>query len=117
MEMWRNLKVWKKSHVLVLEIYKITKQFPKEEKYCLVSQMRRAAISIVANIVEGNKRKTNKDKNHFYTMSDTSLEELKYYFILSYHLEYINAQQGKFLTIRAREVGKMLNGLSSALFK
>jgi len=95
MEKWRSLKVWQKSHLLVLDIYKITKDYPKEERYCLVSQMRRVAISIVANIVEGNKRKTNKDQKHFYNMSETSLEELKYYFILSYNLEYINSDNEK----------------------
>ncbi len=117
MEKWRGLKVWQKSHLLVLKIYKITRQYPKEELYCLVSQMRRATISIVANIVEGSKRQTNKDQKHFYTMSDTSLEELKYYFILSYHLGYITTDQGKYLMPKAREIGKMLNGLKFYLSK
>jgi four helix bundle protein len=54
---FEDLSVWKKSHELVLEIYKITKSFPREEKYGLVSQMRRAAISVAANIAEGFKRK------------------------------------------------------------
>lgn len=115
MESWRKLKVWRKAHILVLEVYKITKQYPKEERYCLVSQMRRAAISVVANIVEGSKRKTKKDQRHFYVISDSSLDELKYYFILSYHLEYITAEQGKELMKRAREIGRMLNGLITYL--
>ncbi len=115
MEPWRNLKVWQKSHLLVLDIYKITKEYPKNEVYCLVSQMRRATISVVANLVEGNKRKTHKDQRHFYLMSDTSLEELKYYFILSYELKYINEFQGRDLTNKAREIGRMINGLRNSL--
>ncbi len=117
MEKWRKLKVWQKSHFLVLDIYKITKHYPKEECYCLVSQMRRASISVVANIVEGSKRKTNKDQKHFHVISDTSLEELKYYFILSYELNYITAEQGKELMEKAREIGRMLNGLILYLSK
>ncbi|MFA5318511.1 MAG: four helix bundle protein [Patescibacteria group bacterium] len=115
MEKWRKLIVWKKTHILILKVYKITEKYPKKELYSLVSQMRRAAISINANIVEGCKRKTNKDKKHFYLMSDTSLEELKYYFILSYHLNYINVKKAKCITEKAREIGKMLNGLSNSL--
>lgn len=117
MEKWRDLKVWQKSHLLILNIYKITRLYPKDEQYCLVSQMRRAAISIVANIVEGSKRQTNKDQKHFCNISEASLEELKYYFILSYHLEYITVEQGKRLMEKAREIGRMLSGLTSYLSK
>ena len=115
MEKFKKLKVWLKAHQLVLEIYKITKNYPKEELYCLVSQMRRAAISVVANIVEGCKRKIIKDRLHFHTMSDTSLEELKYYFLLSYELEYIEKAEGERLTNLAREIGRMLDSLSKSI--
>ncbi|KKQ27979.1 MAG: S23 ribosomal protein [Candidatus Magasanikbacteria bacterium GW2011_GWC2_37_14] len=110
-EKWRKLDVWLKAHKLVVEVYRITEIFPNHELYCLVSQIRRAAISIVANIVEGTKRQTSKDRVHFYVMSDTSLEELKYYFILSYNLHYIDLQKASLLTEKARTVGRMLNGL------
>jgi len=79
--------------------------------------MRRASISVAANIVEGNKRRTNKDQKHFCHISETSLEELKYYFILSYHLGYITVGQGGCLMDKAREIGKMLSGLISYLSK
>lgn len=115
MEKFKKLKVWLKAHGLVLEVYKLTKKYPKEELYCLVSQMRRAAISVVANIVEGCKRNTIKDRLHFHTMSDTSLEELKYYFLLSYELGYIEKETGKRLTESAREIGRMLNSLSNSI--
>src|SRR3989344_5270683 len=109
MEKFRELIVWHKAHELVLEAYRITENFPKKEIFCLVSQMRRAAISVAANIAEGSKRLTQRDKHHFMVMSDTSLEELKYYFILSYDLKYITSQQGEGLTREGREVGMLLN--------
>jgi len=115
MEGFRKLHVWKKAHGLTLRIYRATETFPKHERYGLVSQMRRASVSVVANIVEGNKRSTKKDRRHFLVMSDTSLEELKYYVILSYQLNYIDESTGRKLTELAREVGKMLNGFKKFL--
>lgn len=111
MEKFRKLKVWEKAHSLVLDFYKITEDFPKEEKYALVQQIRRAMVSVVANIAEGTKRRTPKDKRHFYVISDTSLEEVKYYIILCYHLNYITTAQAKDLTDKSRLIGGMLNGL------
>jgi len=115
MEKFRDLIVWRKAHELVLDVYKITEGFPKNEIFCLVSQMRRAAISIPANIAEGSKRITQKDKHHFMVMADTSLEELKYYFILSCDLKYITSQQGEGLTREGREVGMLLNGFMKSI--
>ena len=115
MENFKKLNVWFKAHKLVLEVYKIIENFPKSEMFCLVSQMRRAAISVVANIVEGSKRKTGKDRRHFIVMSETSLEELKYYFLLSYELGYINKTKGEELTEKAREIGRMLTGLYKSI--
>jgi len=90
MERLRELKVWQKAHQLVLEIYKVTKNFPSEEKFGIISQMRRAVVSVAANITEGTKRRTAKDRKHFHIIADTSLEELKYYLILSLDLGLIN---------------------------
>jgi four helix bundle protein len=115
MENFKKLKVWLKAHKLVLNVYGVTEKFPKSEMYGLISQMRRAAISVVANIVEGSKRSTVKDRRHFIVMSDTSLEELKYYFLLSFELGYITKRQGEELTEQAREVDRMLSGLSKSL--
>lgn len=112
MENFKRLKVWLKAHLLVLEVYKITNSFPSSEKFCLANQMRRAAISVAANIAEGSKRSTIKDKRHFLIISQASLEELKYYFLLSYDLKYINKIKGEALTNNAREIGRMLTGLS-----
>ena len=110
-EKFRKLKVWQEARILVKEIYEITATFPSHELYSLVSQMRRAVLSILANIAEGTKRQTVKDRRHFYVMSDTSLEEVKCYIIVAYDLKYIVAEQGERLTNRARSIGRMLNGL------
>ncbi|CAL2085911.1 four helix bundle protein [Tenacibaculum sp. 190524A02b] len=104
---FEDLLVWQKGHLLVLKIYKLTKNFPKEEVYGLTSQFRRAAISITANIAEGYKRINNKEKLRFYNISQASLEECRYFLILSKDLNYVdNITQEKKLI---EEVSKMLN--------
>ncbi|MFA7115483.1 MAG: four helix bundle protein [Candidatus Omnitrophota bacterium] len=82
MKDFRELKVWQKGYDLVLRIYKVTLNFPEIEKFGLVSQMRRSAVSIIANIAEGNKRRTNKDFKHFLNIAEGSLEEIKYFLFL-----------------------------------
>ncbi|MBU0597259.1 four helix bundle protein [Patescibacteria group bacterium] len=110
-EKFRKLRVWQEARLLVREIYEITATFSQNEQYGLVSQVRRASISIIANIAEGTKRQTAKDRKHFYVMADTSLEEVKCYVIIGFDLKFITIDQGKQLTTRARDVGRMLNGL------
>ncbi|MBK7105193.1 MAG: four helix bundle protein [Ignavibacteriae bacterium] len=102
-----DLIVWQKAHQLVLEVYKETRNFPKEEIYGLTSQMRRAAISIPANIAEGFVKKGIKDKIRFFNISQGSLEELKYYLILSKDLRYCEINE---LILLSDEIGKLLNG-------
>ncbi|MFQ6082662.1 MAG: four helix bundle protein [Candidatus Aminicenantia bacterium] len=106
MKTFQDLKVWQKSHQLVLEIYKITKQFPQEEKFGLVTQMRRSAISIAANIAEGFKRKSDKEYSHFLNMAESSLEETKYYEILSKDLGYITQEKYQHLIDISEETGR-----------
>lgn len=110
-----KLIVWQKSHKLVLMIYKITSDFPKEESFGLVSQLRRAAVSIPSNIVEGKARGSNKEYKRFLLMARGSLEEVKYQLLLSKDLEYINPEQYEFITLVSDEIGKMLNGLITKL--
>ena len=86
---YNQLEVWKKSHQLTLQIYQITKSFPAEERFGLVSQMRRAAVSVPANIVEGFRRRSNKEKLRFYGISQSSADELSYFLILSQDLGYL----------------------------
>jgi len=108
-ETFEDLIVWQKAHKLVLNIYQITKKYPFEEKFSLVSQMRRAAISIAANIAEGFKKRGIKNKINFYNISQGSGEELKYYTILSKDLGYI--QNSTAIINSINEVSRMLNRL------
>jgi len=101
-----ELIVWQKAHRLVLEVYKTTKRFPKEEVYGLTSQIRRASVSIPANIVEGYRRKGKADKAKFFNVSQGSLEEVKYFLILTNDLDYIKENHLESLT---EEMGKLLD--------
>jgi len=96
---FEQLIVWQKAHSYVLAIYKITKQYPKEELFCLVNQMRRAAASITANIAEGYAKISSKDKLRFYNISQGSLEETRNFIILSKDLGYITLQDKEQLGI------------------
>ncbi|MBC8333359.1 MAG: four helix bundle protein [Anaerolineae bacterium] len=112
-ESFRDLKVWQKAHQLVLDVYQMTKNFPTDERYGLVSQMRRAAVSVPANIAEGFKRKGKGEKVRFYNIGEASLEELKYFFILSKDLEYISDNR-QFME-EAEIISKMLYRLIEAV--
>jgi len=100
--------VWQKAHKLTLIIYETTKKFPKSEEYSLTNQMRRAAVSVPSNIVEGFKRKTTKDGIHFYNIAEGSLEELKYQLLLSKDLGYISNNLWADLEKLTDEVGRLL---------
>jgi four helix bundle protein len=109
-----ELLVWKKAHLLALEVYKVTARFPKEEMFGLSSQMRRAALSVAANIAEGCK-KTKPDFRRFLKISEGSLEELKYYLIVSRDLGYIDDEKVSGFITNANEVGFLLHRLWSSL--
>jgi four helix bundle protein len=102
---FEDLFVWKKAHELVLSVYKATKKYPKDELYGLVSQMQRAAVSVPANIAEGFKKKSRAEKTHFLTIAYGSLEEIRYYLILSRDLGYCDTSTIK---MKAEETGKLL---------
>ena len=110
MATFKDLIVWQKSHLLVLKIYEITKQFPREEIYGLTNQIRRAAYSVPANIVEGKKKKTILNQLSFINIAEGSLEEFKYFLILSKDLKYIEEDRYNELLKDAEEIGKLLNG-------
>jgi four helix bundle protein len=105
--------IWQKAHEFVIKIYKITKSFPSDERFGLVSQMRRSAVSVPANVAEGCIKRGIKDKSNFYNTAQGSLEELKYYLILSKDLGYI--KENSTLLYEADGIGKLLNRLWSAL--
>ena len=85
---FQDLVVWRKAHEFVLAVYKFTQDFPKEETYGLRIQMRRAAVSIAANIAEGFRKRGRADKARFINMAEGSLEECRYYLILAGDLGY-----------------------------
>ena len=110
---FQQLTVWQEAHQLVLQVYRVTKSYPADEKFGLVSQMRRAAVSAPANIAEGFKRRGQRDKIHFYNIAQASLEELKYYFILSADLRYVeNADD---LMAQAESVSRLLYRLIASI--
>jgi four helix bundle protein len=88
-----DLEAWKRSHVVVLFTYKLTKKFPREEMFGLTNQMRRAAVSAESNIAEGFGRNTPKDKQHFFGIAKGSLLELQSQFITARDLGYITEEE------------------------
>jgi len=111
---FEELIVWQKAHKLVLEIYNFTKNFPKIENYGLLSQFRRAAVSVAANIAEGYKKQGRMDKVRFFNIAQGSLEECRYYIILSKDLNYGYDEKIKLLL---DEVAKLLASYSKAVLK
>jgi four helix bundle protein len=103
---FQDLFVWQKAHQYVLSVYKHTNKYPKSELYGLVSQMRRAVVSVPANIAEGFKRRTKADKLHFLIIAYGSLEESRYYLILSKDLGYCDTLE---MEKKAEEVSKLLD--------
>ena len=108
---YKKYLVWQKSHQLTLEIYKITKTFPKEEMFSLTSQMKRSSSSIPTNIAEGCGRSSDKDFCRFLYISYGSANELEYQIILGKDLQFINFEDSEILLRQIEEIKKMLNGL------
>ena len=104
-----DLIVWQKAHEFVLEVYKVTRDYPMEERFALCSQFQRTAVSIPANIAEGYKKLSKADKLRFLNISQGSLEECRYYIILSRDLSYISVKTNNELTGTLEEVSKLLN--------
>ena len=109
---FEDLLVWKKAHAYVLEIYRITKQFPKSEIFGLTAQMRRAAVSIPANIAEGFKKRTPREKIRILNISQGSLEESRYYLILAEDLDCANTAV---LLPKLEEISRMLEAYIRAI--
>ena len=109
---FQDLIVWQKAHAFVLQVYAATRQFPREERYGLSAQFRRAAVSIPANIAEGFRKQSKQDKARFLNISIGSLEECRYYFILAHDLGHLDKRQ---LWDLAAEVGRLLNAYRLAI--
>jgi len=110
---FEDLIVWQKAHQFVLAVYKITKNFPVEERFGLVQQFRRAAVSIAANIAEGYRKHSANDKVRFFNIAEGSLEECRYYLRLGKDLGYMNEIDGHWTL--SDEVRKLLLSYSKAI--
>jgi len=109
---FEDLIVWQKAHALTLAVYRASARFPKSERYGLESQVRRAAVSVPANIAEGFKKRGRRDKARYLNIAQASLEETRYYLILARDLEYLHAGE---LLGELEEVSRLLEGYVSAL--
>ena len=109
---FQDLIVWQKAHQFVLMVYQYSEKFPKTEIYGLTSQFRRASVSIAANIAEGYKKRGLKDKKRFYNISQGSIEECKYFLILSKDLGYGNNSEMENLL---EEVSRLMHSYIKAI--
>lgn len=117
MKNFKELRIWQRSHQLVLDIYLITKSFPKEEVYGLTSQIRRSCASIPTNIAEGCGRNSDAELKRFLTIAMGSASELEYQLILSNDLGYIQTDNYEKLNNELIEIRKMLNTFIQKLGK
>jgi len=107
---YKELSFFKKAHELTLEVYKTTKEFPKEELYGLTSQLRRASVSIGSNIAEGSVRSTNRDYKHFLFNSLGSAKEVEYQLLVAKDLEYISVgTYDRLMTLLNELIGRLTN--------
>ncbi|MDC0177823.1 four helix bundle protein [Polaribacter sp.] len=114
---FEKLEVWKEAIQFSKDVYKITSTFPADEKFGLVSQIRRATNSIAANLAEGTSRITNKDKAHFTTIVFSTAMEVLNHIILSKELEYISEEEYLKLRERIYKISNMLNALRKSQLK
>jgi four helix bundle protein len=108
---YEDLTVWRRAMDLVLEVYRCTASFPRQEIYGLTSQMRRSAVLVPSNIAEGKGRSSRRELLQFLFHARGSLLELRTQITISYELGFLSPIEGKNLTDRASEVGRLLNGL------
>ncbi len=106
-----KLNTWIEGHSLVLSVYKITKAFPRDEMFCLISQMRRCAVSITSNIAEGFSRQSYKEKIQFYLTALGSLTELQNQLLVARDVGYLPAEAFQVIASQTVVVSKLLNGL------
>ena len=112
---FRELEVWQKAHGLALATYRLTDKFPDRERFGIVSQIRRSAASVPANIAEGFGRRTTKELLQFLTNANGSLEETRYFLILSRDLTYLKNEDFENMEKQCSSVGQMIGALSRSL--
>lgn len=111
---FEKLNVWQNSREISKQIYQITNDFPSQEKYGLVTQMRRAIISVVSNIAEGSSRNTSKDQAHFYNTAFSSLMEVLSQLILSLDLGFITNEKYTDLRVSIEKIANQINSLRNS---
>jgi four helix bundle protein len=111
---FEDLVVWQKSHAFALRVYELTAAFPRAETFGLTAQLRRAVVSIPANIAEGFKKRGKADKARFLNIAQGSLEEARYYLILGRDLRYV---QDKEVVDQLEEVSRLLEAYTRAVLK
>ena len=114
---YTKIKAWQHADELALLVYEVTREFPKSEIWGLISQMRRAAVSVAANIVEGAARRNRNEYLQFLYIAMSSLAELNYYIRFTRRLGYLNADKYEALFSKAQEASKTLQGLISHVEK
>ena len=106
-----DLVTWREGHKLVLEIYKITKNFPREELFGLSNQIRRAAVSITSNVAEGFSRKSNKEKVQFYCIARGSVTEVQNQLLIARDVDYLDNENFQKIAKQTINIHKLINGL------
>lgn len=114
-ESWRDLLVWQKAHAAALEVYRVTRGFPAEERFRLTDQLCRAATSVPTNIAEGKGRGSMAEFRQFLTISRGSIEETRYLLLLAKDLEFLAPASHASLESRYTEISKMTNSLIRSL--
>jgi four helix bundle protein len=109
---FEELVVWQKAHAFVLAVYRLTEGFPRHEVFGLTSQLRRAVVSVPANIAEGSRKRGDAEKARFFNTAQGSLEECRYYLILARDLRYTT---GEGLLAQLEEVSRLLESYASAV--
>ena len=111
MQRYTEIKVWQRSHALALEVYRRTELFPEKERFGLTAQMRRAAVSVPANVAEGSRRQGAQDYARFRNIAEGSLGETGYLLLLSRDLGYLEPNASEKLSAEVEEIGRMLYAL------
>ena len=112
---FREVMAWKRAHEFVLAFYKTKTMFPDDEKFALVPQFQRAAVSIAANIAEGYKKLSKADKLRFFNIAQGSLEECRYYIILSHDVGYYSKETANDMWAKIEEASTVLNAYCKAV--
>lgn len=113
---YKNLAAYKESKDLVLLVYKLLKQFPREEQYALCDQLRRAVISVPSNLAEGSGRTSSKDQAHFFEMAYGSLMEVSCQIDIAHELGYVSQEEVDGVEQKVGVVAALLSGLRSKCF-